>query len=219
MATLVKQTFTKDSKGFVSTENVYEAFDAHISPTEGARSWTQSVSDGKYSLTETFTDEIPNPDPGGGGPPNVFPDTWSIEVSTSAEPIETHPIFASVTTEQWAQVRLWKNGAPNPAGWTPGSVGPTGAKYQALIDRGQTTYLSPRIVVKHTYTNTEIPNLSQVGRLNFPSFIEGKGPAGVDYILTGATAVKEGPNYKVALEWLGSAFGGWDPVLYGNPSS
>jgi len=76
MATLVKQTFSKDNRGFLSTENIYESFEGHIDPSEGARSWVQSVNDGKYTLTETFTDEMPNPDP--SGPPMVFPNTWSI---------------------------------------------------------------------------------------------------------------------------------------------
>jgi hypothetical protein len=218
MATLVKETYSKDSRGFVSTEQVYEAFDGHIAPDSGARSWVQSVSDGKYTLTQTFTDEIPNPDPGGGGPPQVFPDTWSIEVSTSSEPIENHPIFATVSAAEWAQVSKWKRN-PNdstlePPGWTPASAGPTGAKFEQLFNRGNTTFLSPRIVFKHTYTATSPPNLGDVGQISFPSFASGIGPAGVNYILTGATCVSEGSNYKVSLEWLGSALGGWDPDLY-----
>jgi len=218
MGTLVKETFSKDARGFVSTEQVLEAFDGHITPDSGARSWVQSVSDGKYTLTQTFTDEIPNPDPGGGGPPQVFPDTWSIEVSTASEPIENHPIFATVSAAEWKQVSKWKRN-PNdptlePPGWTPASAGPTGAKFEALFNRGNTTFLSPRIVFKHTYTATAPPSLGDVGKISFPSFASGIGPAGVNYILTGASCVSEGANYKVSLEWLGSALGGWDPDLY-----
>ena len=216
MATLVKETYSKDSRGFVSTERVYEAFDGHITPDGAARSWVQSVNDGKYTLTQTFTDEIPNPDPGGGGPPTVFPNTWSIEVSTSAEPIETHPIFATVSDAEWVKVSKWKRN-PNDStldGWTPASAGETGAKFQSLFNRGNTTFLAPRIVIKHTYTSTSVPDLGQVGKINFPSFASGIGPAGVNYILTGATCVQEGTYYKIALEWLGSSLGGWDQMLY-----
>jgi len=119
-----------------------------------------------------------------------------------------------VSAAEWSQVRLWKNGQPSPSNWTPSVVGETGAKYQSLIDKGTTTYLSPRIVIKHTYTSSTIPSLAQVGRINFPSFAGGITPPGVDFILTGASAVQEGSYYKISLEWLGSAFGGWDKNLY-----
>lgn len=216
MATLVKETFSKDSRGFVSTEQVYEAFDGHITPNISARSWVQSVNDGKYTLTQTFTDEVPNPDPGGGGPPTVFPDTWSIEISTSSEPIENHPLFAGVSDSEWEKVSKWKRN-PNDStlnGWTPASAGPTGAKFQQLFNRGNTTFLSPRIVIKHTFTSLTAPSLTAVGLRSFPSFASGLTPTGVDFIVTGASLVQEGGYYKVSYEWLGSANYGWDPLLY-----
>jgi hypothetical protein len=216
MATLVKQTYAKDSKGFVSTEQVYEAFDGPISPDAAARSYVQSVSDGKYTLTQTFTDEVPNPDPGGGGPPTVFPDAWSIEISTSAEPIENHSIFAGVSDAEWVKISTWKRNPNDPAlnGWTPASAGSTGVKFQQLYTRGNTTFLAPRIVIKHTYTSTTKPSLTAVGKRNFPSFASGITPSGVDFIVTGASLIQDGSNYKISYEWLGSGNGGWDPTLY-----
>ena len=216
MATLVRETYSKDSRGFLSTEQVYEAFDGHIAPDGSARSWVQAVNDGKYTLTQTFTDEIPNPDPGGGGPPTVFPDTWSIEISTSSEPIENHSIFSGVSEAEWAKVSVWKRNPNDPAlnGWTPASAGTTGAKFQSLFNRGNTTFLAPRIVIKHTFTSTTKPSLTAVGKRSFPSFASGITPSGVDFIVTGASLVSEGAYYKISYEWLGSGNGGWDPILY-----
>jgi hypothetical protein len=212
MATLVKSVTSKDAKGFYTTENTYEAFDGPIAATGDARSWSQSISDGKYTLVETFQDEIPDPENPGQ---NYFPDTWTMEISTSSEPIETHPHFAPVQDYQWSQVRLWKNGNPSPPDWTPSTAGGTLVKYQSLIDKGTTTYLAPRIVIKHVYVSSTLPTLSKVGKISWPGGpLVTQSPTGVDYILTGASVVSEGGNYKISLEWLGSALYGWDPVLY-----
>jgi hypothetical protein len=220
MATLVKETYSKDSRGFVSTEQVYEAFDGHITPNTAARSWVQSVNDGKYTLTQTFTDEVPNPDPGGGGPPTVFPDTWSIEISTSAEPIENNNYFVNISDSDWAKVSKWKRNPNDPAlnGWTPASAANGGAKFQQLYNRGNATYLAPRIVIKHTFTSLTKPSLTAVGKRSFPPFASGMTPAGVDFILTGASLVSAGSYFQISYEWLGSAIGGWDPLLYPSAS-
>ena len=218
MATLVKSVTSRDAKGFYTTENTYEAFDGPIAASSDARSWSQSISDGKYTLVETFQDEVPDPNNPGQ---NIFPDTWTMEISTSSEPIETHPYFSDVQDYQWSQVRLWKNGNPSPSNWTPSTEGGSLVKYQSLIDKGTTTYLAPRIVIKHIYVSTSAPSLTGVGAIVWPGGpFASSSPDGIDYVLTGASIVSEGANLKISLEWLGSAFGGWDPILYyGTPSA
>jgi hypothetical protein len=206
--TLVKKTVSRDARGNVTTEEVWESF-TPITANTNAKSYSQQQADGVYQLTQTFIDEIP--DPGGG--PNVYPDVWSCEVSTSAEPIENHPIFSSVSAAEWDKVRKWKNGVDLDI-WTPAQQGPTGAKYQALINKGTTTFLSPRIVIKHSFVSQEKPDLEKIGKVNFPSFASGMSPAGIDYIVTGATCTTEGNRYRITYEWLGSALGGWDKDLY-----
>jgi hypothetical protein len=213
MATLVSQTVSKDPRGFVTTENVYEDLNAEMTPSADARSWSQRQTDGKWVLTETFTDEVT---PGGGGEPPTYPDTWSVEISTGSEPIESHPEFSThFTHSQWEKYRLWRNGAPDPADWTPSTqMGSRGQLLQARIDKGITTFLAPKIVVKHTFTLTVKPTLVAVGTRNFPSFASGITPSGVDFIVTGASVTQDGLLYRVAYEWLGSAPGGWDTLLY-----
>ena len=212
MATLVSTTTSKDNRGFLTTEETWEDF-AEITPSTSARSWSQSLTDGKYTLRQTFTDDI---EPGGGGNPPVYPDTWSLEISTGSEPIESHPQFSGYfTDEQWEKYRLWKNGQPDPATWTPATqMGSRGQILQTLISKTITTYLAPKIVVKHTFTSTVKPSLTQVGTRDFPSFCSGLTPSGVDFIVTGATLTQDGGLYRVSYEWLGSAPGGWLPYLY-----
>lgn len=216
MAILVKTTQSRDARNYLVTEEVWEAFDGAISPASDARTWSQSHTEGKWQLTQTFTNEVPNPDPGGGGGANVYPDTWSVEASTSSEPIESHPIFKDVTTNEWTAIRIWK-GNPNDLslnGWTPKQAGPLGALYEALINKNVQNYLAPRVVIKHTYTSTTVPSLENVGRVTSPGW--GPSPSGSNYILTGMSAVQSGGAFRVAKEWLSSATGSpWIPAIYG----
>jgi hypothetical protein len=217
MAILTKKTQSRDARNYLVTEEIWEAFDGEITPASDARTWSQSHTEGKWQLTQTFTNEVPNPDPGGGGPPQVYPDTWSIEVSTAAEPIESHPNFSGFSAQDWANIRIWKANPKDDSlnGWHPGIVpGTFGAAYEELINKNVQTFLAPKIVIKHTYFSPTTPNLGNIGKINYPSFAQGIGPEGVDYILTGASAVQSGSGYRVAEEWLGSARGGWIPFVY-----
>jgi len=215
MATLTKTTLSKDAKGFLSTEEVWESFST-IAPSTTAKTYSISQDDGKFQLTQTFVDEIPNPDP--EGPPLVFPESWSVEVSTSLEPIEGHPRFSVFTPAQWAQYLLWRNCQFDklvPEGWTPATqLGDLGATLEDAINRNTTTYYSPRVVIKHSFTSTVRPDLSNIGKINFPSFATGMTPSGMNFIVTGCACVQEGNKYKLSYEWLGSGPGGWSPFFY-----
>ena len=212
MAHLISSSTTKDSKGFLTTEEVWEAFDGEITPDSGARNWTQTYADAKWTLRQTFTDETG----GGGSEPPTYPETWSLEISTGTEPIESHPEFSShFSDSQWASYRKWRNGQPDPSDWTPGTqMGSRGQVLENFINKQITTYFAPKIVVRHTYTSTTKPTLAAVGSRDFPSFATGLTPSGIDFIITGATCTQDGLLYRIGYEWLGSAPGGWSTFLY-----
>lgn len=221
MATLTKITQSRDARNYLVTEEVWEDFGGWISPATNARTWSQSHTEGKWQLTQTFTDEVPNPNPGGGGGSTVYPDTWSVEVSTASEPIESHWRFSGVTADEWTAIRIWKGNPKDPSlnGWTPKQAGPLGAAYEILINKNIQQYLAPKIVIKHIYFSTTVPNLGKIGKIDWPSFAEGISPEGIDYILTGASAVQSGNGYRISREWLGSAMGGWIPFIYNNQTT
>jgi hypothetical protein len=207
--TLNKQTVSKDARGSITTELVYQDFES-MTPESTARTWSQEQNDGVWTLTETYFDSTEDPE----GQP-VFPDTWSCEVSTAAEPIESHPKFAGISNANWEKYRKWRNGAPSPADWTPAQIGTLGETLMAFINKEITTYLAPKVVIKHTFVSTTKPDLTNIGKINFPAFATNLTPSGVNFILTGASCVQEGPNYRNSYEWLGSALGGWNQYLYG----
>jgi hypothetical protein len=221
MTTLTKVETGRDARGNLYQTKVWQAF-AEITPNTAATSYTLTQEDGVFTLTETFTENVP--DPGGGG--SSFPDIWSLDVSTITEPLETNSYFRDGLTGQqmgwwnaWKMGRDAEGGKIYPIDGFPGSGPSTSSVVQALYERfnrGETDYLSPRVVVKLQRVYTVPPNLNGTG------FAMGK-PAGcpftfrsdVNFLQTGATAVTEGGLYRVTLEWLVSKPGNWDVLVYG----
>jgi hypothetical protein len=212
MSTLVRTELGRDQRGNKFQTNVYESFTT-MTPDTAASSWTLTQADGIFTLTETYTEQVP--DPGGGGSGTTFPDIWSLDLSTVTEPIETHPRFRSQNISddlmrRWKQWKIDRIGSPST--W--------GNEYITALyirfNREATDYLSPRIVLRHQKVYSSPPaGLSTVG-LAYDTVTGNPfdfSPL-VNFLFTGATCVQEGSNYRVTAEWLTSKPGGWDALLY-----
>jgi hypothetical protein len=223
MSTLIRTETGKDARGNKYLTNVYQDF-ASMTPDTGATSYTLTQEDGVYTLTETFTEEVP--DPGGGGGGQVYPDIWSLDVSTTTEPIETNPYFKEgMTAQQMSQWAAWKAGKEPgdntyPNDGFPGTGPSTNQVVQALYERfnrGETDYLAPRCVVKHQKVYMVPPALGGVGfAVNDIAGNPFNFPNDVNFLATGATAVQEGSTFRVTLEWLVSKPNKWDVLIYGS---
>jgi len=212
MSTLVRTETGRDARGNKFLTETYESF-TEPTPSLSANSWSKSQSDGVWTLVETYTEEIP--DPGGGGG-NVFPDIWSLDITTTSEPIETHPVFRLyMSNAEMANWTAWKQGredATDPATSSNAAVQNLYLRY----NRGQTDYLASRIVLKHQKVYVAPPSLAGVGyaldEITGNPFTFSNS---VNFLVTGATCVQEGSNYRVTMEYLTSSFGKWDSYLYG----
>jgi hypothetical protein len=224
MSTLIRTETGKDARGNKYLTNVYQDF-ASMTPDAAATSFTLTQEDGVYTLTETFTEEVP--DPGGGGGGQVFPDIWSLDVSTTTEPIETNPYFKdNISAQEMGYWAAWKAGkeptveggpVTYPIEFPAGSSNPVVGELYARFNRGETDYLAPRCVVKHQKVYLVPPSLYGVGYAT--NDIAGNPfdfPEDVNFLMTGATAVQEGSTFRVTFEWLVSKPGGWDVLIYGN---
>ena len=220
MSTLVRTELTRDQRGNKTQTNVYESF-ATMTPDTGASSWSLTQADGVFTLTETYTEQVPDPGGGGGGG-TTYPDIWSLDVSTISEPIETNPYFKTNMTQlEMSQWTAWKQGRDTgyPNGFPQNSTNDVVQQLLLRFNRGETDYLTPRQVLKHQKVYSVAPSLNGVG------FATG-APAGnpfsfrtdVNFLLTGATAVQEGGNFRVTFEWLTSSPGNWDSYIYGGGS-
>lgn len=222
MSTLVRTETGRDSRGNKFLTNTYEDF-SQMTPDTGASSWTQSQADGVWTLTETYTEQVP--DPGGGGGATTYPDIWSLDISTVTEPIESFIIFRNnITPQTMGYWQNWKAGRdPGPNTYPDDGFpvyGPSTTEYtqQLLLrfNRGEVDYLTPRIVVKHQKVYAVPPALTGVGYAS--NNIAGcpfNFATSVNFLMTGATATQEGANFRVTMEWLTSRPGGWDSYVYG----
>jgi hypothetical protein len=213
MSTLVRTEVGRDQRGNKFQTNVSESFTT-MTPDTAASSWTLTQADGIFTLTETYTEQVPDPGGGGGGG-TTFPDIWSLDLSTVTEPIETHPRFQSpaISDElmrRWTQWKIDRNG--NPTTWGNERI----TALYIRFNRGTTDYLSPRIVLKLQKVFSSPPaDLARVGyAFGKPTGCPFDFSTSVNFLFTGATCMQEGSNYRVTAEWLTSKPGGWDALLY-----
>jgi hypothetical protein len=219
MSTLIRTETGKDARGNKYLTNVYQDF-ASMTPDTGATSYTLTQEDGVYTLTETFTEEVP--DPGGGGGGQVYPDIWSLDISTITEPIETFLLFrAGISAQEMGQWTAWKAGKEPgtdtyPSGFPANSSNNYVQQLLLRFNRGEVDYLTPRIVVRHQKVFVVPPNLGGVGYAsNDISGCPFTFSNQVNFLFTGATCVQEGSTFRVSREWLTSKPGKWDSYIYG----
>lgn len=218
MSTLTRTETGRDARGNIYLTKVWKGF-TQLDPSNSATSYTLTQEDGVYTLSETFTENVP--DPGGGG--SSYPDIWSLDVSTITEPIETADYFkngmAGTAMAQWSAWKLGREPGQNtyPIGFPASSDNPVVKEIYERFNRGETDYLSPRCVVKLQRVYSVPPSLSGTGFAS--ATIDGcpfSFRSDVNFLLTGATALTEGNLYRVTKEWLVSKPGKWDALIYGS---
>lgn len=214
MSTLTRTETGKDARGNKYLTNTYESFTA-LTPTTGVSSYTLTQEDGRYTLVETFTEQVP--DPGGGGGGETFPTIWSLDVTTGTEPIETNPTFRDgMSAGEMADWTKWKQGrqdAPDPATSSNSVVRELYTRY----NRGETDYLAPRATLKLQKVYATVPSLAGVGYAQgTPAGCPFTFANGCNWLFTGAHVVTEGSKFRVTQEWLASINGPWDSYIYGN---
>lgn len=211
MNTLTREEQGKDARGNKYLTKVYQDF-TPITPSGSASSYSLTYEDGVYTLTETYTEEVP--DPGGGGG-QTFPDIWSLDISTTTEPLESHPKFrAGMTASEMANWMAWKQGRESATDPKTSSNAVVQGLYERF-NRGETDYLSPRIVLKLQKVYQVPPDLTGVGyKYNTINGNPFNFSTEVNFLAIGATAVTEGSRFRVTLEWLTSKPGGWDSYVY-----
>lgn len=215
MATLTRTELGRDARGNKYQTNVTESFE-DITPDASASSWTKVHADGIYTLTEIYTEAVP--DPGGGGG-DVYPDIWSLDITTGSEPIESNTTFKNFMSEaEMANWTAWKMGRETATDPKTSTNSVVQALYKRF-NRGETDYLAPRSVLKLQRVYTAPPSLAGVGYASgTPDGCPFSFSSDLNWLFTGAHAVKEGNLYRVTKEWLSSANGKWDSYLYGGGS-
>jgi hypothetical protein len=191
----------KDPTGLVTRTTTKQAF-TWEDPSADCRSYRVTKTDGVVTVVEEFFDTMPA--------------VYAVDVSSTQEPVESHPYFADLTSKNRTDWAMWKQNPTNPElnGWTPADE--TGEKFStlyALWKKGITNYFAPRVVIKHITLETDAPDTKNVGIISNTGY---EGDTGdVNFILTGLSAQQEGNKWRVTREYLSSAQGStWENVLY-----
>lgn len=220
MAECITRTdFSVDIDGVQVTTQTKQSFDA-ITPSSDARSYRLTHEGGVYTLTQEILGTT------GAG-------RYQVDCSVASEPIENNKFFlpgggSAISQEEANLWKTWKRNPQDPqlakgvlGDWTGDYWNPLqdgGDGIQTLLylyNREQTTFLSPRVVVKKTVIEDSAPNLDAVGTINWPG-LDGVTPAGMNFILAGAHGQQTTGNlWQNTYEWMGSGLKGWDANLYG----
>lgn len=202
MPTEIQIEESKDASGLVTRTVTTGSLSGGLDPSADCRSYRKTQSDAQVTLVEEFFDETPP--------------VFALDVSTTQEPVESHPYFAPLSQKNRQDWAMWKQNPNNPDlnGWNPSDE--TGEQFSTLYvlwTKGITNYFAPRIVIKCTTIEDDEPNASDVGLISDPGY--GGNTGNVNFIMTGISAQQEGAKWRVTREYLGSANGStWENVLY-----
>ena len=145
-----------------------------------------------------------------------------FNVSTSAEPIETHPIFSNpvenppVTPTELATIQRFLDNNTVPV-YTIASTGATAAGVMLYNKkrRGIDSYLSIGGTYKLSYIQENIPtDYSPVGNIIIAPPLAPIPPGNRNYLYTGLSWRKQGGVVSVNEEYTMSGPTGWDEDLY-----
>jgi len=206
----ISTTQERDSRGVYTKTVVFSSLSETLEPDLSATSYRVQTDDtGRCTVTNVYTNDSGSG--GGGGGTNGI--SWAVEVSTSEEPLESHPKLAGN-----GNLKAWLKYKENPTDsanikWAD-SVTDVNIQnlYKAWV-YGQTSYKASRIVVRKTELLQTLPSLEGVGKIASESF-PFSVPSGVNFLLDGISAVQEGAGYRVTTVYLGSAPGGWNSDWY-----
>jgi hypothetical protein len=201
---------------------------ADFDANSGLRSWRKEHVDGVTTIIEeSYIDS--------------GTEMWSIDATTSTEPLESHWIFTQGVPDNIKTYWLaWKRNAMDPSlaqaltsstnsYWDPAIDGIKNQNFSLFYSRwkyGFDSYLSPRIVGRKAVLETNPPDASKVGLIADSVAFPFDFPVGVTFLLTSIRGQEEGEFWRNTYEYLGSnpntsfpnesggATRGWDTLVY-----
>lgn len=159
--------------------------------------------------------------------------TYSLTISTSEEPIETHHKFKDISEKDLKIIQAYKNGElkaveNSPNDYTPKSDDfkankktlsddPAANKLMEFIKKNIFSYLRPRQTWTYSYSSRHMPGaagFNSIGKISSPI---GPVPA-IDsdrnWLYMGCRVSYTGTVFEISHDWELSGKGGWDTYLY-----
>jgi hypothetical protein len=145
---------------------------------------------------------------------------YTMGLSLSEEPLLSHFRYKDLSTRERDAMKLLMSGKDKDdqgANLRDRVTSELGLEALSKIDRGQTSYYSPRVTWRESWVRDKpatAAELNDIGNIATPT-----GPAPElagerNWLKNGLTQTQEGNSYRLENEWLASDRGGWDADTY-----
>jgi hypothetical protein len=146
--------------------------------------------------------------------------TYSLGLSLSEEPLLSHKKFktlAKAEIEALQAIISGKEADSSGGSYKDKVTSDLGKKALEKIQRGQTSYYSPKVTWRQSTVRKASAASSDVNKIGQIDQPDGRQPSvgdGRTWLLNGVTQTQEGSAYRIEREWISSDPGGWDEDIY-----
>jgi hypothetical protein len=145
---------------------------------------------------------------------------YSMGLSLSEEPLLSHPRYKDLEDKEREAIQLIQSGKDKD---DQGNKlrdkieSELGTEVLGKIERGQTSYYSPRVTWRESWVRdrpAKSSDLNDIGNISEPSGEVPELAGGRNWLLNGVSQSQEGKSFRIEMEWLASDRGGWDEDIY-----
>jgi hypothetical protein len=146
--------------------------------------------------------------------------SYTLGLSLSEEPLLSHKKFRDLDEEELEALQAIISGKDKDGSGTPYKDKVTstlGKKALAKIQRGQTSYYSPKVVWRQSTVrraSAASSDVRKIGQIDQPDGRQPNLSDGRTWLLNSVTQTQEGNSYRIEREWISSDAGGWDTDIY-----
>jgi hypothetical protein len=146
--------------------------------------------------------------------------SYSLGLSLSEEPLLSHKKFRDLEEDELEALQAIISGKDKDGSGSPYKDKVTsalGKKALEKIQRGQTSYYSPKIIWRQATVrkaSAASSDVRKIGQIDSPDGREPSLSDGRSWLLNSVTQTQEGNSYRIEREWISSDAGGWDEDIY-----
>ena len=146
--------------------------------------------------------------------------TYTLGLSLSEEPLLSHKKLRDLEADEVEALQAIISGKDKDssgAAYKDKVTSDLGKKALEKIQRGQTSYYSPKVTWRQATVrkaSAASSDLQKIGKIDEP---DGRQPSlsdGRNWLYNGVTQTQEGGSYRIEREWIASDRGGWDEDIY-----
>ena len=146
--------------------------------------------------------------------------TYTLGLSLSEEPLLSHKKLRDLEADEVEALQAIISGKDKDssgASYKDKVTSDLGKKALEKIQRGQTSYYSPKVTWRQATVrkaSAASSDLQKIGKIDEP---DGRQPSlsdGRNWLYNGVTQTQEGGSYRIEREWIASDRGGWDEDIY-----